>query len=1044
MSVTSVNLKDPIDDSTCLGGVYSDCGHSPVTNVSVFSGSVENQVFFVLNSGNSDWTNSPVTNRSAVSIDGSIHCCGVAVDGSVIACALSPSDEGSELHVIRPPTEPSSNSSLVPTIKIWESQLFPIRSLCFGLNGKLKTKIFLGTDEGKIFQVSISSKGKTGEISPSNPHGGVKCVRTCPLTGNVAASFCDGYVVLFDSTGKEMESKKIAKKNMTPDSIEKFYIDWSPKPKERTLAIAGQGKPVLLKSGVWNTTPVPESSGDMADGILSVVKWNLDGTMVGGITNAGVVLVWEYSAVTGCELRIRALSATNTLVNFFWSYSIDSHVLNGIGLKGVRTAITSQDCSFLKKELKIDLASLVSSSKEAAVGNMESGLVEEEVVVQNETESPGNMQQDDEKEVDDDDSSSSSSSSSSEAESVDESPEQLAEELNDLLDDGEPKKEGETGDTAMEEEDGEDTEEKNRQDRFNNRDDYRNKGSSMMSVDKQFTFQPGATMSSKAGRRGISRKILCWNQYGSVVRTDFPSGEEKAAGTNEEGLIEVHLESETAPLKQFRLKDNLHGWTVASLGVSGLGLAVKSRFDITDKYEDDLIEDEASEEAKKKKREIDELTGGLSKICYRPFTSWGNQREWIVPLPLRAEVEAIAVGSNCVAAIATDGAIRVWSNEGGFLLSTWNMKANVPISISGNGDMFFVVSCAKSRSTESIMYETFLTQNAGGKITLIDDGILPISATPGTALCWTGVSEDFVPFTCDTQGIIRGLFPFNSNCGSDGVGGDINKFLWVPLLNFVTDYQRRGEGYWPVFISERDIWCVATRAEDDYEPRPAPLPPVLNVTLRPQGQYVADRNEPISVETQLYMDRLVAAQTRFCAQLGLPASAFRTAVDGDLEKVSKKLENVHDKKLADSFRKLVEANKLEKALGSAALAFQSMTSRLMIRMAAALGLRALESRLEELFNPFSAAPVASVAPMQQSAASTLFPQAGGSTVRQATQQSSTVMKPAAANDTPINASPPTVPSPTEQPKTAKINPFAKKRMNDENSANGANKLARNA
>ena len=1014
MSVVSLNLRDPTDDSTCLGGVYSDCGYSPVTNLSIFSGSVENQLFFI--SGNSDWTNATVSNRSAVSIDGSIHSCGISLDGSVVACALSPSDEGSELHVIRPPTEPST--SLVPTIKIWDSQLFPIRSLCFGLNGKLKTKIFVGTDEGKIFQISISSKGKTAEISPSIPHGGVKCVRTCPLTGNVAASFCDGYIVLFDSTGKEMEFKKIAKKNMTPDSIDKFFIDWHPKPKERLVAVAGQGKPVLLKSGVWNTTP--DQPSDSPDGILSVVKWNLDGTMIAGITIAGVVFVYDYSAVTGCELRIRALSATNTLVNFFWSYLNDSHIVNGIGLKGVRTSVSGSDCSLLKKELKIDLASLVNSSKEAAVGNMESGLVEEKT-----TNEPPQEEEED--------SSSSSSSSASEAESVDESPEQLAEELNDLLDNGEPKKVEPQVDVAMN--DGDELEEKN-----DRRDEYRSRNASVVSVDKQFTFQPGATMSGKSGRRGVSRKILCWNQYGSVVRTDFPSSAEDQNGANEEGLIEVNLESESAPMKQFRLKDNLHGWTIASLGIVGLGLAVKSRFDITDKYEDDLIEDEASEEAKKKKREIDELTGGLSKICYRPFTSWGNQREWIVPLPLRAEVEAIAVGNACVAAIATDGAVRIWSNEGGFLLHTWSMKGNVPITISGTGDMFFIVSSSKSRSTETLVYETFLTQSSGGKITLIDDGLLPISNTPGTALCWTGVSEDFVPFTCDTQGLIRGLFPFNSNCGSDGVSGDKNKFLWVPLLNFVTDYQRRGEGYWPVFISERDIWCVATRPEDDYEPRPAPLPPILNVSLRPQGQYVADRNEPISVETQLYMDRLVAGQTRFCAQLGLPASVFRTATDGDLEKVSKKLENVHDKKLADSFRKLVESNKLEKALGSAALAFQSMTSRLMIRMAAALGLRALEARLENLFNP-SSSSVVPIAPVQQSAASTLFPQSGGSSVRQTGS---------AGPAQPMNSGPnssPTVPSPQEtvaKESKVKINPFAKKRTNDENSSNGANKLARNA
>jgi phosphoribosylformylglycinamidine (FGAM) synthase-like enzyme len=250
-------------------------------------------------------------------------------------------------------------------------------------------------------------------------------------------------------------------------------------------------------------------------------------------------------------------------------------------------------------------------------------------------------------------------------------------------------------------------------------------------------------------------------------------------------------------------------------------------------------------------------------------------------------------------------------------------------------------------------------------------------------------------------------------------------FQWVPLLNFVTDHQRSGEGYWPLFVSEKDVWCVATRGEDDYEPRPAPLPPVMNVALRSQAQY-GD-----SPESQLFLDRLLAQQTRLCAQLGLPASAFRTVTDGDLDKAVKKVENAHDKKLADMFRKLLETGKIEKALGGAALAFQSMTARLMIRMAAALGMRTLEARLEDLFNP-AANELAEPTRRELSASETLFPQA---TVRGSPKVEQHISSPKKVEAVKEIG--------TKSGSGGPVNPFAKKRANDENTDSG-NKMARNA
>ena len=946
-----VNLPDPTETDACLGGLYSSCAASPITGTGVYAGSVENLVFFV---PTPLWGNQCHTARSAVSIDGSINSVAISLDGTVTACAVSPSDEGSELHVIKTPVDPSDTS--VKSVKIFETPMFPIRSICFAFGGRVKTKLVLGTDEGKIYQISIGKNGGAPiELKPVSEHGGVKCVSTCPLSGNVCASFCDGDLIMFDQQGGEMENRKILKKNLTPDSIEKFQHVWNPHAKQRLLAIAGLSVPVVLKSGVWATTPIPDAPATM-DGNLSTIAWSLDGTMLAAVTAAGTVAVYEFSQITGPVLKIRALSSTNTIMSVCWSYHNNAHSVNAIGLNGVRTSIplTDETCEVLKKNLKIDLVSLLHASKEATAVHIDSGLQEAEV----------SSEESD---------SDSDSDASEKAESVDESPEQLRQELEELVD-APP---GIEKEVPMEEESQDDPKEESRK--------------STSHFDRQFTFQPGASTSGSAVRSGVLRRIMCWNQFGSVIKIEKQ---------DEGSMIEVRLELDDEENKNFRLKDNLHGWTIASLSDTGLALAVKSKFDLTDKYEDDLTAE---------KNDYDEMEGGgLSKVCFRPFNSWGNQREWIVPLPVKAEVESVAAGSACLAAIATDSTIRIWSNEGGFLLSQFCLTGEIPISISGGssfvGDLFFAVSSMRSRSTESVAFQTFLVSQNGAKIAPLASGPLPISAKPGCALCWTGISEDLVPFTCDTLGVVRGLYPY-----AGGPDQQIS-FLWSPLLNFVVDVQKRGEGYWPLFLSDREVWCVPTRPEDDYEPRTAPLPPKMSVPLRLQAQYCANK-DTISVEGTILMDRLIVQQTRWLISLG-----------SQIDDEGKKIENGHDKRLAENFRKLLEAGRLEKALGGAALAFGSMTSRLMIRMAAALGLRTLETRLDELFNP-----TATVEKRKriQSAESTLFPKK--QVLKDVAQH-----LPEKTFDLPKENIPKeNIPNDAPVQKAPVVNPFAKKRKVDE-------------
>ena len=107
----------------------------------------------------------------------------------------------------------------------------------------------------------------------------------------------------------------------------------------------------------------------------------------------------------------------------------------------------------------------------------------------------------------------------------------------------------------------------------------------------------------------------------------------------------------------------------------------------------------------------------------------------------------------------------------------------------------------------------------------------------------------------------------------------------------------------------------------------------------------------------------------------------------------------------------------------------------MIRMAAALGMRALETRLEDLFNPPSSSVPGEF--VQPSAQASLFPQASKPATIVA-QPPTAVSSPDTLN---VNDS-----LPIHQPSkgVGVVNPFAKKRKPTGDENDNGNKLARNA
>jgi len=126
-----------------------------------------------------------------------------------------------------------------------------------------------------------------------------------------------------------------------------------------------------------------------------------------------------------------------------------------------------------------------------------------------------------------------------------------------------------------------------------------------------------------------------------------------------------------------------------------------------------------------------------------------------------------------------------------------------------------------------------------------------------------------------------------------------------------------------------------TRPEDGFEPRTTPLPRPATFGFKIPTHLTVDAKSPVNPEASLILSRLNANQVSFCDDLDLP-------IPGN----TKNLSLAHDKQLLSLFTNLAEGGSSEKALDAVGLAFNKKTLSFFVNIAAKLGLRVLENKVE--------------------------------------------------------------------------------------------------
>lgn len=212
----------------------------------------------------------------------------------------------------------------------------------------------------------------------------------------------------------------------------------------------------------------------------------------------------------------------------------------------------------------------------------------------------------------------------------------------------------------------------------------------------------------------------------------------------------------------------------------------------------------------------DAAADGGSQLTIRPAERW-EKAVFSAPLSAGEAVEAVACGESFVAALTSKRMLRLYSHSGLplSLLST----AGRSVAMAAHGQFLLVVTGAPGQRAPGEGEEDPLEYR------LIDvasrtpraAGRLPLS--PQARLRWLGFSEEAVPLTIDTCGVVRALI--GTGAGSWGAprggGGE-----WSVILELAEEEERRGP-LWAVQAKNGILFCAEVGLEA-MEPLPMQLP----------------------------------------------------------------------------------------------------------------------------------------------------------------------------------------------------------------------------
>ncbi|KAJ3386988.1 WD repeat and HMG-box DNA binding-domain containing protein 1 [Lobulomyces angularis] len=291
-------------------------------------------------------------------------------------------------------------------------------------------------------------------------------------------------------------------------------------------------------------------------------------------------------------------------------------------------------------------------------------------------------------------------------------------------------------------------------------------------TENQSSFQPGkSTINS-------GRYYLAFNLIGVAY-----SVEQVTHST-------IHVEFHDKCIKSFRIIDN-YKYTLSALGNSGLILASHSN------------------------------AANPPTLFFRPVNQHSMLNEWLYHFDKESgeEPEVVALTSKLIAISTSLNYVRFFS-LGGLQSGMMSLTSNV-VSMVGNDHHLLIVYHLSAAYQDNQNLGFILLNNS--RCCIIKDE-LPISS--GSQLDWIGFSEEGIPLSYDSNGILRGLIR------------EVGFSYWTPLLDTSLRRMEKEEYYWPVGVFGENFMTVICKHKNDPLLFPPPilmeipiLLPFLNMPL---------------------------------------------------------------------------------------------------------------------------------------------------------------------------------------------------------------------
>ncbi|RKO83935.1 hypothetical protein BDK51DRAFT_49552, partial [Blyttiomyces helicus] len=178
-----------------------------------------------------------------------------------------------------------------------------------------------------------------------------------------------------------------------------------------------------------------------------------------------------------------------------------------------------------------------------------------------------------------------------------------------------------------------------------------------------------------------------------------------------------------------------------------------------------------------------------SRIAYRPFDGWGGKAEWSLEMGVGENVKVVAITSKGPVA-ATDARYLRFFTYSGIQTAVVSLPGPV-VTLAARGRWLLVVYHVAGvyHGDQSMAY---ILYDAEEQRTVHRDA-LPLS--PGATLDWAGVSENGLPATYDSSGVLRLLFPHSD-------------FAWVPVFDGRNVTDRKKERHWAVDVMDTAFMAV--------------------------------------------------------------------------------------------------------------------------------------------------------------------------------------------------------------------------------------------